>query len=363
MVELGAWSMLLLVLAVQALALAAALASVQTNRLANRYLAGMLAVVAGLLTPFVLGYAGAYDAWPWLTFAPFAVPLALGPLLYGHVRALTRGCGLGWVHWLPPGAQFAYQTAMFPLPTATKWRFDAEVQEPFLGPIVALAVLASMAGYAAAAWREHGRYLTWLRERRRDPAPAARLRPPVAALVLLVVARAAYDLWDRFVQPTDYFDLFAYYVLLGTSAAWLGVEGWRGARLAVPPMAAVPPRDWRAQGEAWLAELRRSGRWRDPRLSLASLALMLGTNRSHLSRALNEAADGFASAINAIRAEAVAARIEAGDAADLLTIALEEGFGSKASFNRAFRDRFGVAPSAYRMRRDALRKSSSMAAI
>ena len=50
----------------------------------------------------------------------------------------------------------------------------------------------------------------------------------------------------------------------------------------------------------------------------------------------------------ALRAEAVAARLRAGDPADLLTIALEEGFGSKASFNRAFAARHGVAPSAFR---------------
>ena len=37
-----------------------------------------------------------------------------------------------------------------------------------------------------------------------------------------------------------------------------------------------------------------------------------------------------------------------GDGGDLLHIALESGFGSKASFNRAFRARFGMTPSAYR---------------
>lgn len=34
--------------------------------------------------------------------------------------------------------------------------------------------------------------------------------------------------------------------------------------------------------------------------------------------------------------------------ADLLNLALEMGFASKASFNRAFRARFGMAPSEWR---------------
>lgn len=48
-------------------------------------------VIVGVLTPFTIGFAGAYDAWPWLSFAPFAVPLAVGPLLYGYANALTGG--------------------------------------------------------------------------------------------------------------------------------------------------------------------------------------------------------------------------------------------------------------------------------
>lgn len=348
MIAFGAWSTLLLVLALQALVLAAALWTVAENRIANRYLAGLLVVIAGLLTPYILGYAGGYDAWPWLTFAPFAVPLALGPLLYGHVRALARGTGLGWPHWVAPAAQFVNQAAVFPFPTAVKWQFDAAVQEPFISPVMTIAVLASMTGYAAAALREHRRYRAWLEERRRATAPAARLLAPAAALTLLVTVRAGYDLWDRFVGPTDYFDRFAYYILLGVVAAWLGIEGWRGARQAVPAIAAEPGRDWRAQGAAWRAALRESGRWRDPSLTLDLLARALGTNRADLSRALNADGDGFTGTVNAMRAEAVAARLDRGDTGDLLGIALEEGFGSKASFNRAFRERFGVAPSAYR---------------
>ncbi|MEO1173865.1 MAG: AraC family transcriptional regulator, partial [Myxococcota bacterium] len=49
------------------------------ERDAHRILAVLLLVVAGILTPQIIGFAGFYDAFPWLTFAPFAVPLALGP--------------------------------------------------------------------------------------------------------------------------------------------------------------------------------------------------------------------------------------------------------------------------------------------
>ena len=352
--------MLLLVLEAQALLLALLLWRTQQNRLANRMLAGLLLAIAGLLTPYVIGYAGAYDEWPWLSFAPFAVPLALGPLLYGHVVALAEGRRLPLWHWAAPGAQFLNQALVFPFPLETKNWFDGAVQEPWLSPLFAAAVIVSMAGYAWASWRILGRYAGWLERRRRDPAPAARLRAPVIALGLLVVARAAYGLWDQLVAPVDYFDLFAYYILLGALAVWLGVGGWRGAAAPVPAIEEVAERDWAAQGRAWIAKLRAEEWWRDPELSLERLARLLATNESHLSRGLNEAGGGFAAVLNSARAEAVAARLDAGDAGDLLEMAMDAGFGSKASFNRAFRARFGATPSAYRAMRGASGVSSGL---
>ena len=42
--------------------------------------------------------------------------------------------------------------------------------------------------------------------------------------------------------------------------------------------------------------------------------------------------------------------LEAGSEATLLDLALEAGFASKATFNRAFVQRYGMSPSAYRAR-------------
>ena len=348
MIRFGPWSTLLAVFAVQMLVLAVLLLGADKNRLAHRYLAGLMVVTAGLLVPFVLGYAGFYDAYPWLTSAPFAVPLALGPLLYGYVAALGDGRAISWRHFAAPVLQFLYQAALFPFPLATKWWWDAAIHRPFLAPVLAAAVLLSMAGYAVAIWRVLGRYQHWLEERRRAPGPARRLRLVLLVLAPLVIARAGYDLFDALVRPVDYFDLFAYYVLLGLAGLLLGVEGWRGARVETPVMAEQTDRDWGGQGADWIARLRDEGWWRDPDLSLATLARRLGTNTSHLSRALNAGHGGFAQVLAALRAEAVAAALERNAEADLLTLALHHGFGSKASFNRVFREHIGMTPSAYR---------------
>jgi AraC-like DNA-binding protein len=355
-IRFGPWSIALAIFAGQTLILAAALVTRPANRRANAYLAGLLAVMAGMLTPYIIGYAGFYVVYPWLSFAPFAVPLAVGPLLYGHVRTSVRGEGLGWPHLLLPGAQFAWQAACFPFPLETKNWIDATIQEPFLTPLTSIAVVMSMAGYAAAS-------LSLVRSAKSDgarrTAVLARLRLAIAALLLLIAARAAYDLYDALIAPLDYFDKFAFYVLLSIVATFLGVEGWRAAAEPLPSFTAEE-RDWPALARGWEAELRRSDWWRDPDLDLPALARKLGTNTSYLSRALNEGLGfGFADLVGGIRAEAVAQRIAAGAREDLLDLALDAGFGSKASFNRAFARRFGCSPSAFRKASTAQKASFS----
>jgi AraC-like DNA-binding protein len=77
----------------------------------------------------------------------------------------------------------------------------------------------------------------------------------------------------------------------------------------------------------------------------------LGTNAAYASRAFNEGLGvPFSDFVNGERSARVAAMIEAGRREDLLALALEAGFASKATFNRAFRKRFGVSPSTFRRR-------------
>ncbi len=347
----------LTVAAIQLLLLAAALGKTITNRAANRVLAALLCVLTGMIMPWLVGFAGFYDKWQWLTFAPFQITLAVAPLGWLYLRSLTESAlPPGWhKHLAPALVQFAFLAGSFALPLETKLRWAETAFRPYEA-ITALTLLVQVACYGRDAARRLADYRTLLGDHVADTHRyAARwLSAALVALAGLFAVWAVYLVWDL-VSPLGYKGLMGLYLALAAAALFLGVEGWRHSALPYPRradliLAPVPdPRDWAALGREW-AERVRSESWaRDPELTLARLARRLGTNTGYLSRAINTGlGTNFASFIASSRAEAVAQRLRGGDSADLLTIALEEGFGSKASFNRAFAGALGMAPSAFR---------------
>jgi AraC family transcriptional regulator len=86
-------------------------------------------------------------------------------------------------------------------------------------------------------------------------------------------------------------------------------------------------------------------------LSLADIARYAGVSRYNLLRAFGEATGR--SVMRYVRARRLteAARRLVGGAPDILTVALDAGYGSHEAFTRAFRDQFGLTPEAVRAQR------------
>ena len=97
--------------------------------------------------------------------------------------------------------------------------------------------------------------------------------------------------------------------------------------------------------------------YRDATIAIAPLASRLGVTEKKLRELINGQLGfrNFSSYVNAFRLEEVRRRLldPRQDEVPILTMALEAGFGSIVAFNRAFKDRHGLTPSAYRAGRDA----------
>jgi len=360
MLVFGWRTALLSLVTAQVLVLIVALLRAPRNRPANRRLAALLVLLVGMITPYTIGFAGFYDAFPGLTFAPFALPLALGPMALAYACAWS-GAPLRpalWVHLIPAGAHLAYSLGCFALPLDLKQAWADGGDAAVVAPLVATLAPLSLGAYTLAAFRTLRRYQARLAEVVTEDAryAGAWLQRALAALLPVLVLWVAYQAWEVAVGGLDYFQRLNLYLAFAGLALYLAVEGWRHADLrrpafAVAPREPLPVRDWPAQARAWTAVLDADEWWREPDLTLAELAARLGTNTNYLSRAFNEGlGQNFAQVINGRRARAVADALAAGSTRPLLDLALEAGFNSKASFNRAYRAACGESPSSARRR-------------
>ncbi|WP_298199105.1 helix-turn-helix domain-containing protein [Novosphingobium sp.] len=231
-----------------------------------------------------------------------------------------------------------------------------------VSPLFALVLIASFALHIARSAAMLRQYRAGLANVTGDEGRfAARwLTQALLAFALLWISWGGVLLWD-WVSPLGYKGLMWLYLLIAAVALFLAIEGWRHANDPFPSwdtvfaadagLAPSPRRDWAQQAEEWARQIETAGWATDPDLDLARLARLLGTNTSYLSRALNAGLGvNFSTFVNGLRCKAVMAALAAGDSRDVLTIALDAGFSSKASFNRAFLACTGTTPSAWRKR-------------
>lgn len=362
---------ILLVAVVELLLLAAALLRPLQNRVANRTLGCLLVLLAGIVTPWMIGFAGFYDRWHWLSFAPFAISLGVAPLAFLYVAALIHGRwpNHGWHHLIPAILQFLYLACAFAIlrePAKDDWLDRSALVYDIL---TGLAVVAGLAIYGVHTRRLLQQYRARLERSQSDDHRYGLngIDRIARALFVLLAIWATYDVWD-IVAPLGYRRLMGLYVAIAIFAVFLGIEGWRLSAMTFPrpndPASVAATIDWAARGHLWLEQIERDRLFTDPDLSVPRLARLLATNGSYVSRALNDGlGESFSSMINRLRSEDVAKRLLAGDQGDLLDIALESGFSSKATFNRAFRARYGCSPSAFRRRDGSTSEKVALDAI
>jgi AraC-like DNA-binding protein len=310
----------------------------------------------------------------------------------------------GW-HFAPAAVQMAYYAIIFPMPLAFKDAWNDEIHVPYLVPLEQAATFISIAAYWLLSRRHYAAYQRWLADHVSDLEEHHNnwLRQFLIALAVTLVFWLGLVAFERWVTPLNYFQQFPLYVWWTVLSYYLGTEGYRhaghrypqweadsepNARADAPmdgglplvtaslpatpmptappvpsapstppspnPPASATPRDWAGRMQIWKAEIVREEMWRDPELSLARLARRLGTNTGDLSRAINEGLGlNFNEFINRLRVDAVKTALSDPAAApgrNLLDIAFEAGFSSKASFNRSFKLYAGVTPTAFRDR-------------
>ncbi|MBC7840881.1 MAG: AraC family transcriptional regulator [Gemmatimonadaceae bacterium] len=384
MISFGTRSILLLIGTVHGLVLAALLLRAPGNRVANRLLALLLTLVALRIVPYIIGFAGFYDAYPWLTYLPYDWSLGYGAVIWLYARVICSG-GLP-AHWrwhlVPAAVQGVYYCVLFVQPLTFKNAYNGTIHDPIVAPIESALTMLSMAGYLVLAGRDYSRYQRWLDAdlSNREDFRLDWLRLFLVAFGVTLLLWGVTLFADAFVKPLDYFDRFPLYLWFSALIYALGLGGLRNANKVYPrPASAVGGRedtvtdigdvaepgttaplerqqDWAAMGQKWSTLVRQSDWWRDPDLTAPLLARHLATNTTYLSRALNDGlGQNFNEFVNRIRVEAVQAELSRPESdRDVLVIALDAGFNSKASFNRVFKRVTGQTPTEFRRQNESI---------
>ncbi len=332
--------------------------SVRLSQASDGWLAWVLVAIALENVPYLIGFMGLYDRVGWLANLPLSSSFLLGGAIWFYVRSVAkRPIPTLWISvW---GAALAFDVGLrlvFWIEATTSRVPYAQTLGPTASSVLSVLGLLTGAAFVAAAVRELVRY------RRRHPGTArarwlGQFGIVVGVGLLVTVAFWAVFAWGAEFSYARQWWMHAAYAALGYYVAVAGYGFSR--RMEAGPVEEVQPDaapavltdDELARWKQRLEHaMRRDRAYLRSDLTLADLAADVDAAPSLVSHAVNAGFGcNFNEWVNGYRVAAVQARLTegAGDRLTLLAVALECGFNSKATFNRAFRRATGTTPSAW----------------
>lgn len=376
--------------AVQGIFLAAILSGSRSNRVANRFLAVMMAAFSlDLFMAWV--YATGFEGrWPHLIAADFVLPFLYGPLLYLYARTIEEGGRhappTAWRHFVPLAAVALLMIPFYGLPADAKLLMRTDPSAQSWTPVLDWlnrAKLAYSLVYIVATFRVVRRHRASIRLRfaSEDRMALIWLRNIlIGGFGMWLLSTGVYVVgWA--LGAGDPLAGFSDAVSLAL-AVFIYAIGYLGLRQHAVPEWVVSPagpshsatNDIVDVATPSMPRYERSGltsdriselaaaldrtmdetrAYRSTDLSLADLARRLDVPPHHLSETLNAGhGRNFYDYVNGWRVQDVKRRLEdpADDHFTVLALALDAGFASKSAFNATFRKHVGMTPSEYRSR-------------
>ncbi len=319
------------------------------NRRANRFLSlALITMVSGMTCLVATDVQPATSISNWL---PLLLSLTAGPLIYFYVLKIARSghkfCIKELLHFSP---------SLLPGTLLFNFKQDAHL----LSPVLQLMPLISITCYLYYAHeliprfqKEPGNNIT---DRHRHEL--WRLRRLLSRFILLGLLWIPYN---AITCITNHYrpgiqSIYSVQILLAVILISLAAVAfsWPEVRLPapMPPLPKHSPSTELAQKGAWLkAAMKASMFYRDPEISLSSLAEKLDIHPHELSRIINTALKkNFNDFINEYRVRDVILKFQdpAYDRVTLLGMAMDSGFNSKSTFNRIFKEMTGKTPVEYK---------------
>lgn len=292
----------------------------------------------------------------WLATKPLLrelLPLLLGPLFYGFVKALV------FSHW-----RLRLSHAMHLVPVLIWLSLRPVLPADWRQPCLLGATFLLFCLYLLQAW-----HLTQYRHQQicaqvsiSQSTSLRWVQRTIAGFILMVLLESTELLLDRsgiFVSPVLYLADMLLLALLFAGLVW---EALRKPdfllTLPIPehqPVAAAPSDAAAAAADPEQLEtlqqfILQSKIYQQPNLTLQQLADAVNMPSRQISQLINQGfSRNYSDFINGYRVRAAAAQLVAKVPPDnMLTLLHQVGFNSKSTFNLMFKREFGCTPSQYR---------------
>lgn len=360
-------STLLLCLVCPVLATSLTLFFRQIETLASRYLALFLVFFCINVVPQIIGFSGFYQAFPWLTFAPFNNELWLGPLLLLHCFALTKYTTPPYLKLLilPGIVQTLYYLIVF-LSIDTyqqKWTYNDNFHMIYIVPVETLLTIGISVFCAWRSYKQIALYKQHLLQLESDQSTydVSWLKWMSILVFLLFSVWSMFEIAHSLVDGLSYIDQYPFHVCFMIIILFLGQRALASIRLPYPaPLAAELNADDTQKNEGYESEHQKQlvsliergllhYQWYlNQQFSLSDLARAVNSNESYVSKAINLGlGKNFNQLINEARVEHAKKLLTKQIDYKVTDLIFDCGFSSKASFNRSFKQYTGLTPSAY----------------
>lgn len=345
----------------------------QPSTLRPFWLLLLVVTVAGHLVQLTVSIGRIPNLSPHFYYLPVSFTFVIGPALYFYVRTLLQPNRAwqrrDWLHWMLPIVQAIIVIGVGFASVQVKHQFWQEVELPWYGLLEQVWLYISLIGYVVAALQlVQNTVASRPSEAGVAPTTIAWLRRLVFVTLIsvfgVVLIDVALPLLLSSLRIADLYSVSGYEVLsplvMSLALFWTSSNAYLYTLRAriVPAPTKVRQETYNIGDDALASNATRlhdlmdtQAVYRDPDLTLRSLAGKLDLTSKQLSYVINESTgQNFNGYVNQRRIEAVKLllRDPSNKHRSVLELGFDVGFSSKSTFNRVFKETVGSSPSQFR---------------
>ncbi len=337
---------------------------VREERLADRFLAFLMLILALELQDYTFGFAGINFLWTALNGFPREVSLLFGPAMYFYLQSqINVNFSLHkkhLLHLLPWGMVFLYFNFFFWQGSAAVQAYQQSEFAEGVDIFIWLVTIASYLYYFKQSIALYRNYQAWTKNQfsALNTVQLKWYRNFIYFMGIWVSCKVILSILD-FLFDLNFFQDWWWNIPLAATALYIGLEGFRQKQsqaatfeLQEKAMEHENPIEPELDELAKMIQdkMEKEQLFLHPELNLSELSKHLDVPVHSLSAAINQVyKKNFNDFINLFRIAYFEALVKEGKAKQhtLLSIAYDSGFNSKATFHRAYKKQRGQSPKEF----------------